>query len=55
MAAVLDEISDLEVNVEFLFDETVIQDERIFQLETETEGIEDDVQSKLTLDFCVVI
>ena len=32
--------------MDFLFDETVIQDERIFQLETETEGIEEQVEGK---------
>ena len=48
MGAVQDEVSDLESNVDFLFDETVIQDERLFQLETETEGIEENVEGKLT-------
>ena len=48
MAAVQDEVSDLEANVDFLFDEMVIQDERLFQLETETEGIEENVEGKLT-------
>ena len=38
------DINNLDENVDFLFDETVIQDERIFQLETETEGIEEDVE-----------
>ena len=38
------DISNLDENVDFLFDETVIQDERLFQLETETEGIEEDVE-----------
>ena len=36
----------VQENVDFLFNETVIQDERIFQLETETEGIIEDVQGK---------
>ena len=36
----------VQTNVDFLFNETVIQDERIFQLETETGGIEEDVQGK---------
>ena len=38
------DVSNLDENVDFLFDETVIQDERLFQLETETEGIEEDVE-----------
>ena len=48
MKAVQDELSDLEGDVDFLFDETVIRDGRIFQLEIETEGIEENVESKLT-------
>ena len=28
-----DEVSDIEANVNFLFDETIIQDQRIFSLE----------------------
>ena len=41
-----DEVTDLEVNlvelegdVDFLFDETVIQDERIFNLEETSDGV----------------
>ena len=51
MAAVQDEVSDLKLNVDFLFAEAIIQDERIFQLETETEGIEDNVEGKLAILF----
>ena len=38
------DLTELEGDVNFLFDEQVIQDERIFQLETETEGIEEEVE-----------
>ena len=48
-----DDMMVLERNVDFLFDETVIQDERIFNLEQTSIGIlgdlelvEDDVESK---------
>ena len=40
------EIFDLDEDVDFLFNETVNQDERIFQLETKTEGIEEQVEDK---------
>ena len=39
-----EDISILIENDNFLFDETVIQDERLFQLETETEVIEEEVE-----------
>ena len=34
-----DEVSDIETDVDFLFDETVIQDERLLNLEQETDVI----------------
>ena len=37
-------VADLDQDVNFLFDEQVIQDERLFGLETETEGIEEEVE-----------
>ena len=47
------QVADIEVDISilfendnFLFDETVIQDERLFSLEQETEEIEDDIVSK---------
>ena len=40
------DISILFENDNFLFDETVIQDERLFSLEQETEEIEDDIVSE---------
>ena len=39
-------VENLDEEVDFLFDETVIQDERLFSLEQETEEIEDDIVSK---------
>ena len=41
------DLTELEGDVNFLFDEQVIQDERLFQLETETEGIEEEVEGLL--------
>ena len=35
-----DEISDLDEDVDFLFDEQIIQDQRLFSLEEETGAIE---------------
>ena len=40
------DISLLIENDNFLFDEQIIQDERLFSLEQETEEIEDDIVSK---------
>ena len=40
------DLVELEGDVNFLFDETVIQDERLFQLEMETEGIEEEVEGR---------
>ena len=38
------DVSNLDENVDFLFDEQVIQDERLLNLETETEAIEEEVE-----------
>ena len=40
------DLVELEGDVNFLFDETVIQDERLFQLEMETETIEKEVEGR---------
>ena len=47
-----DEVSDLEVNlielegdVNFLFDEQVIQDERLFSLEQDSDVIDEEIES----------
>ena len=47
------EVSDIETDVNFLFEEQIIQDERLFSLEEETEEIndkliviDDDVESR---------
>ena len=39
MVVIQDEVSDLETNVDFLFDEQVIQDERLLNLEETSTGI----------------
>ena len=38
------QVADLDEDVNFLFDEQIIQDERLLNLETETEGIEEEVE-----------
>ena len=52
-----DEVSDLEVNlmelegdVNFLFDEQVIQDERLFSLEQDSDVIDEEIESNLTFN-----
>ena len=40
------DLTELEGDVNFLFDETVIQDERLLQLETETEIIDEEVEGR---------
>ena len=40
VVVIQDEVSDIETDVDFLFDETVIQDERLFSLEQETDAID---------------
>ena len=37
-------LTEVDENVDFLFAEQVIQDERLLNLETETEGIEEEVE-----------
>ena len=46
IAEIDEDMSDLDHDVNFLFDEQVIQDERLFQLETESGEIQDDIVSK---------
>ena len=46
VVVIQDEVTDLETDVDFLFDEQIIQDERLFQLETESGEIQDDIVSK---------
>ena len=50
-----EDIGDLDEDVNFLFDETVIQDERLLQLETETEGIEEEVEGRRESFFNKII
>ena len=38
-------VADLDEDVNFLFDETVIQDERLFSLEQDTDVINQDLDS----------
>ena len=40
------DLLELEGDVNFLFDETIIQDERLFHLQMETEGIEEEVEGR---------
>ena len=39
-----DELSDIETDVDFLFDEQIIQDERLLNLEEETSVINEEVE-----------
>ena len=39
-------MTSLDEDVNFLFDEQVIQDKRLFQLETETEQTEEEVDGR---------
>ena len=41
------DLTELDENVDFLFDETVIQDERLFSLEQETGEIQNDIISRI--------
>ena len=41
---VIEDVSILTENVDFLFDKQVIQDDRLLNLETETEGIQKEVK-----------
>ena len=40
-----EDVTGLDQNVNFLFDEQIIQDQRLFALETEKEEIEEDIIS----------
>ena len=39
MVVIQDEVSDLETDVDFLFDEQIIQDERLFSLEQNNDAL----------------
>ena len=49
LVVIQDEVSDLETNVDFLFDETVIQDERIFILEQTSARIDEEVEGRYSV------
>ena len=38
------DLTALDEDVDFLFDDQIIQDERLFSLETETDGIEEEIE-----------
>ena len=48
------DVEDLDENVDFLFDEQVIQDERLLNLEIATNEIEDGVESKIESNFSII-
>ena len=48
-------LAEVDENVDFLFDEQVIQDERLFSLETETETIEEEVEGSLYWAFLFLL
>ena len=45
------QVVDLNEDVDFLFEEQVIQDERLFNLEVTSDEIEDEVESKEFIIF----
>ena len=47
--------AELEGDVNFLFAEQVLQDERLFSLEQDNDDINDELESELILDFLLVI
>ena len=51
VVVIQDEVSDLETDVDFLFEEQVIQDEKLLNLEQETEVIEQNIVSKFNTSF----
>ena len=44
VVVIQDEVSDIETDVDFLFDEQIIQDERLLNLEEETSVINEEVE-----------
>ena len=46
VAVVQDEVSDLELDVNFLFDEQVIQDKRLLNLEEASDTLDEEVEGK---------
>ena len=48
------QVTDLDQDVNFLFDDQVIQNERLFSLEQENEEIEDDIVSEFQKGFSLV-
>ena len=57
VVVIQDEVSDLETDVDFLFDEQIIQDERLFSLEQGTDAInaqlvslDDEIESNYLTD-----
>ena len=47
------QVADLDEDVDFLFAEQVIQDERLFNMEVTSDEIEDEVESKEFIVFHV--
>ena len=50
VVVIQDEVSDLETDVDFLFDEQIIQDQRLFSLEQQLISINEDIESNLLTD-----
>ena len=45
MVEIEKDLTTLDEDVDFLFDDQIIQDERLFSLETETDEIEEEIES----------
>ena len=50
---ILNEVSDIETDVDFLFEEQIIQDERLFSLEQTVFVIDEDVEGNCNLQLII--
>ena len=53
MAEMDQDVMGLEEDVDFLFDEQVIQDERILTLEQDSDVVDDAIESESSFTFCL--
>ena len=54
VAEIEGQVTDLDQDVNFLFDEQVIQDERIFSLEQRSIEIDEEVEGKTPLNIIIL-
>ena len=53
MVEIEEDVTGLDQNVNFLFDEQVIQDERLLTLEQENDVIDNELESEILLHCCL--